>query len=318
MIQKVIDKNPQSVIYFPDGEYLTSTPIRTPADGAKSVSLLLSDNAVIKANAEWEKGSGAIIRLGGKNERNDITVPGSNYYLEGGIIDGNGVADGVSIDHGRETSVRDVTILNTQVGVHVYKGANGGSSDCDIENIRIYGNGAPTSIGLLIEGWDNTYSNFRIANVQTGVQVESAANLIRDIQCTYIPNPRLTPLYNQSIAFNDLDDRNWYDNCTSTDFSVGFYMVSTRSTLTGCVARWTDAQANATQQIAMQSSRTWGCIVRSFAAEFTADAQYCHYIHATEGGPGRVVDPIFDVNAVNQESYQKYKSQLFGEITWNK
>ena len=126
-IQKVINQNPKSVMYFPDGEYVISSPIATPANGDVSVALKLSDNAVIKASDDWSD-SEAMIRLGGMNERNDINVRGSNYYLEGGIIDGNGKAKGISIDHGRETSVRDVTIVNTSTGLLVKNGANSGSS----------------------------------------------------------------------------------------------------------------------------------------------------------------------------------------------
>ncbi len=313
-IQKIIDKNPKSVIYFPDGEYQTSIPIRTPADGDRSVSLKLSDNAVIKAHSTWNKSNGAVIHLGGKDERNNIYIAGSNYYLEGGIIDGSGVADGVSVDHGRETSVRDVTIINTEVGLHVKKGANGGSSDADIENIRIFGNGKHSSVGLKIEGWDNTYSNMRIANVQTGVYIGTSANLLRDIHCTYIANTKLLPNYTASAGFYDVGSRNWYDNCTSTDFSTGFYIQSRTSQLIGCVARWTEAQKDAVKQVAIRRVGKWDSLARSVVAEFTAPAEMCEYLVADEGGVGLIADPIFDVNAVKGTTYNKY---LRGKITRN-
>lgn len=44
-IQEIIDANPNRTIYFPDGEYLVSKPIMTPANPRKSVSLELSDFA---------------------------------------------------------------------------------------------------------------------------------------------------------------------------------------------------------------------------------------------------------------------------------
>ena len=320
-IQEIIDKNPQSVIYFPDGEYQTSIPIRTPANGATSVSLKLSDNAVIKAHEDWEKGSGAIIRLGGQEERNDIYVPGSNYYFEGGIVDGSGIADGVSIDHGRETSLRDVTVINTEVGVRIYDGANGGSSDADIENIRIFGNGSRTSIGLWIQGWDNTYSYMRIANVNIGVKVETAANLLRNIQCIYTTPDVSASEYKSSRGFEDTGDRNWYDTCSSTDFSTGFFMQSRRSKLTSCIASWTDSYVKIgetlSSQTAIQAATTWGCIARSVTAKFTASMNNCNYLLAQAGGNGRLDDPIFDIASVNQDEYNKYKNQIYGKITWN-
>lgn len=313
-IQKLIDKNPNKVIYFPDGEYIISSPIKTPSAGSVSVSLKLSDNAVIKASDDWDKTNGAMIRLGGKTQENNISIAGSNYYLEGGIIDGNGRADGVAVDHGRETSVRDVTIVNTTVGLHVKHGANSGSSDADIENIRIYGNAVPSSIGLLIEGWDNTFSNMRIANVQIGVKVTTAANLIRDIQCTYISSGRLNPIYASSYGFYDVGSRNWYDNCSSVDFSVGFMMESGSSKLISCVARWTDAQKDCERQVALRSSSTWRSIARDFVAEFSAPKVNCEYLEANTGGKGRIYDPIFNVASVNGDAYKSY---LHGNVMWN-
>ena len=311
-IQKVINQNPKSVMYFPDGEYVISSPIATPANGDVSVALKLSDNAVIKASDDWSD-SEAMIRLGGMNERNDINVRGSNYYLEGGIIDGNGKAKGVSIDHGRETSVRDVTIVNTSVGLTVRLGANGGSSDADIENIRIYGNGALSSIGLQIQGWDNTFSNMQISNVQIGVKIETAANLLRDIHVTYVQSGKLETAYRSSIGFLDTGDRNWYDNCTSEGFSVGFEIRSSRSILSSCVAKWYPEQTS--KQICIYTPRAWGSIARSCAAYFTAPKENCEYLVADQGGgKGQIIDPVFDETRVNREDY---KSHLCGKVVFN-
>lgn len=311
-IQKVINQNPKSVIYFPDGEYVISSPIATPADGDVSVALKLSDNAIIKASDDWSD-SNAMIRLGGMNERNDINVRGSNYYLEGGIIDGNGKAKGISIDHGRETSVRDVTIVNTSTGLLVKNGANSGSSDADIENIRIYGNGALSSVGLQIQGWDNTFSNMQISNVQIGVKIETAANLLRDIHVTYVQSGKLETAYRSSIGFLDTGDRNWYDNCTSEGFSVGFEIRSSRSILSSCVAKWYPDQTS--KQICLYTPNAWGSIARSCAAYFTAPKENCEYLVADQGGgKGQVIDPVFDETRVNREDY---KLHLCGKVVFN-
>ena len=89
-LQNLILNNPNRVLFFPDGEYLLSKPICTPANPVHSVSLLLSDYAVIKAMDSWNSDE-ALIRLGAAEPFNTIYVNGSNYYLSGGIIDGNGV-----------------------------------------------------------------------------------------------------------------------------------------------------------------------------------------------------------------------------------
>ena len=113
-IQCLIDSNPNKTIYFPDGIYSISKPIVTPANPKKSVNLLLSNYAVIKAMDSW-KHTEAMIRLGGKEPANDICTNGSNYSLTGGIIDGNGVATGISIDSGRETRIQNTSIKHTVI-----------------------------------------------------------------------------------------------------------------------------------------------------------------------------------------------------------
>ena len=172
MLQKLIDDNPKRTIYFPDGVYLLSHPIATPAKPSLSVDLRLSNYAVLKAAPDW-KDPEAIVRLGGKVPFNDIRTNGSNYGLTGGIIDGSMVANGISIDSGRETKIRDVSIKHTKIGIHIKRGTNSGSSDSDIMSVNVVGNKARDSIGVLVEGFDNTLSNMRLADVYVGIDVRS-------------------------------------------------------------------------------------------------------------------------------------------------
>ena len=117
-LQKIIDNNPNKTIFFPDGDYHISKPILTPANPHKSVSLKLSNYAKIIANDNWNDGE-ALIKLGGKDFSKDIRTCGSNYFLDGGILDGAGIANGVSIDSGRETVIRNVSIKHTKIGIHI-------------------------------------------------------------------------------------------------------------------------------------------------------------------------------------------------------
>ena len=175
-IQKIIDENPNRTIYFPDGTYLISKPICTPADPSKSVALELSNYAIIKATEDWNNEE-AMIRLGGKAPFNNITTPGSNYYLAGGVIDGSGVAKGVSIDSGRETVIRNTSIKGVSLGIHVKHGANSGSSDADIHSVNIVGNCKPDCVGVLVEGYDNTFTNMRIGGVHIGFLIRSTTSI---------------------------------------------------------------------------------------------------------------------------------------------
>ena len=64
-IQDIIDKNPNRTIFFPDGTYVLSHSICTPADPTKSVHLELANFAILKAHKQFEPGT-ALVRLGGK------------------------------------------------------------------------------------------------------------------------------------------------------------------------------------------------------------------------------------------------------------
>ena len=233
-IQKIIDENPNRTIYFPDGVYLISKPIVTPAEPTKSVALQLSNYAIIKAAEGWSHDE-AMIRLGGKDAANDIRTPGSNYYLDGGIIDGSGVAKGVSIDGGRETVIRNTSIKGVVLGINVKHGANSGSSDSDIMSVNIVGNNTPESIGVLVEGYDNTFTNMRIAGCHIGFVIRSGANSLRNIHPLYYGQNKN---YETSIGFLDERFDNYYDFCYSDEFATAFQSTGGRSLYSNCFAYW--------------------------------------------------------------------------------
>ena len=234
-IQALIDANPNRTIYFPDGNYMLAKPVCTPADPAKSVSLQLSNFARFFPSADWDSPE-ALIRLGAIHPANNIYAVGSNYYLDGGIIDGAGIANGISIDGGRETVVRGTSIKHTRIGLHIKHGANNGSSDCDISGVNIVGNGKPDSVGVLVEGYDNTFTNMRIARVQVGMHIKSGGNAMRNIHPLYTSD---YTDYQNSSAFWDESTNNWYYYCYSDQFAVGFRMKGgCKSLYDGCFAFW--------------------------------------------------------------------------------
>lgn len=234
-IQRVIDTNPNRTIFFPDGEYLVSKPVKTSAKYNESVSLLLSNYAEIKATNNWSGSEeDAVIMLGARNHYNNISKPGSYYFLEGGIINGNGIANGVSIDSGRETRVENVSIKGTVVGLHVKPGANSNSADADITNVHIVGNNAQNSIGLLVDAYDNTFENMRITGVKIGVKLIDGGNFLRDIH----PLVGNMKLYEGSIGFDVGGGDNWLDNCYSDNFETAFRVGEGQYLFTGCYSFW--------------------------------------------------------------------------------
>ena len=233
-LQALIDANPNRTIRFPDGEYLVSHPILTPADPSKSVDLRLDNYAVIKATDDFS--GGAVIRLGGKDPYNTTWTAGSNYGLYGGVIDGSGVADGVSIDSGRETKVQNTSIKHTVVGLRIGFGANSGSSDADIRDINIIGNGTADAGGMLIEGFDNTFTNIRIGYVHKGVIMRSAGNALTNVHPLYQIG---WDIYKGSCGFVEESNNNLYTYCYSDQFETAFKIVGNgRSVYDNCFAYW--------------------------------------------------------------------------------
>ncbi len=267
-IQSLIDAHPNREIFFPDGTYLLDKPICTPADPKRSVALRLSAYAHFKAVPSWTN-TEAMVRLGGKFPANDIATPGSWYWMSGGIVDGSGRADGISIDGGRETAIRDVSIKATRVGFRVKYGANNGSSDCDVRNVNIYGNGAADSVGVIVDGFDNTFANMRIANVVTGVLVLRGAQCFRDIHPLFIGDRRH---YAKSVGFDIRANNVWCDFCYSDQFATGFRLAKGKGggVYDKCYCFWYSSKPGM-KHVAFASEGKFEAQVNSLTCRFRRD-----------------------------------------------
>ena len=303
-INKVIMDNPHSTIFFPDGIYPISEPICTPADPNKSVSLYLANYAIIKANSDWDSEE-AMVRLGGVEPYNSIYINGSNYYMYGGIVDGSGIANGVSIDSGRETSVRFVSIKNTPIGLHIKHGANSGSSDADIDTVNIVGTNGIDSIGLLIEGYDNTISNMRIAKVQIGVKIVGGGNLMRNLHPLQTSGDMKYD-YKDSIGFWDLSGSNFMDFCYSDNFAVGFRFGSNcRTVFDSCFCFWYSSNGN--KQIGFQSDGQFNAVIVNSRVSLKSDCTDTAYLKVGQsGGCGAIEYPLCNDNNMTDLTYRDY------------
>ena len=301
-MQELIDKNPGKTLYFPDGEYVISESLVTSSEPSMSNSFYLSSGAVLKAADSWEKSNTkrALICLGLKANVNNINTPGSNFYVMGGLLDGNGIADGVMIAAGRETLIKNVVMVNVVCGVYIAYGSNNGSSDSDIDDVTIIGNGTPGSIGIYVYGNDNTISNARISNVGTGI---SATNCTLMNSCTIENTAGLA----NTVAFQTGGSA-WVSNCVSINYDVGFSGAGARGFFKQCTARWTvDAESSA-EHTAFKSSGKLKAAIVGCKAEFLASAQAKNYfLRADVGGAGRVVSPVFDGTLVcSSDATAKY------------
>jgi hypothetical protein len=238
-LQEIIDNNKHKTLYFPDGEYIISKPLKTSAAAASSTAFYLSDNAIIKASDNWNDSDGALIELGGAEVANDITTPGSNYHFIGGILDGNSKARGISLASGRESLVSKVKIINATVGIYIPEGVNSKSSDMDIEDIDIIGFGA-TSKGIVSIGLDNTFTDVRISNVKVGVE-NSGGSFFRGISVRLDKNQP----YEGTVAFV-ASGVSWFYSCTSENMQTAFQFSGGYSGSAPVVKdfsiRWTEAK----------------------------------------------------------------------------
>lgn len=277
-LQAVIDENPNRTIYFPDGVYLVSHPLRTPADPAKSVDLQLANYAVIQATRNFT--GGAVIALGGKDPYNTTAEIGSNYSLTGGVIDGNNIATGVSIDSGRETKVQNTAIKHAVVGLHIKYGANSGSSDADIRDVNIIGSRASNSVGMLIEGFDNTFTNIRIGGARTGVIMRSAGNSLTNVHPLF--NVGLDK-YDGSCGFVEESDNNLYTYCYSDQFQTAFKIAGNgRSVYDNCFAYWWSGEGGVCTGFRVEGD-SFNSTVTNLRIDFRNDTYNTLYNGPTQG-----------------------------------
>lgn len=304
-IQSIIDSNPNRTVYFPDGIYLISKPIFTPADPRKSVDLQFSNYAVIRAADNFN--GEALVRLGGKDAANDTHTPGSNYSLTGGVLDARGITNGVSIDSGRETVIRNVSIKNAVIGIDVKYGANSGSSDADISDVNIIGTGSVDSTGIYVEGFDNTFTNIRIGNVFTGVYLKSSSNSLRNIHPLYYSD---YTDYENSCGFIDEGGNNIYDFCYSDQFCIGFRTLNGISSIfDNCFCFWYTSAGG--REIAFKADGRFNSVVSNFRAGFRGDTENFVLVAEENGGNGVFENLLVNKNDVSDSAYKKYMEGSF-------
>ncbi len=300
-LQRLIDENPNRTLCFPDGVYRLSHPLITPADPAKSVDLRLSAYAVLEAGENWS--GDALVILGGKDPKNDTHTPGSVYGLTGGVLDGKGKTGGVIIAGGRETYLRETSMKNVTVGVYIKYGANSGSSDSDIRDVNIIGTGDTNSVGVLAEGYDNTFTNMRIGNVFTGVHLKSGGNSLKNIHPLYYSD---YTDYENSCGFLDVSGNNLYDYCYSDQFGVGFRTTGNGSnTYANCFCWWYSPAGK--KETCFRADGEFNSIVTNMRIGFS-DGTENTVLSAEKPGRGVFDNPVLNGHQGKNLTYRLYDS----------
>ena len=297
-LQEIIDNNKHKTLYFPDGEYIISKPLKTSAAAASSTAFYLSDNAIIKASDNWNDSDGALIELGGAEVANDITTPGSNYHFIGGILDGNSKARGISLASGRESLVSKVKIINATVGIYIPEGVNSKSSDMDIEDIDIIGFGA-TSKGIVSIGLDNTFTDIRISNVKVGVE-NSGGSFFRGISVRRDKNQP----YEGTVAFVT-SGVSWFYSCTSENMQTAFQFSGGYSGSAPVVKdfsiRWTEAKG---AQTAFDIKGNFVSTCSNGVIDFFDESTENSILKVSGQKNGKLLDVLADTELCDESTYK--------------
>ena len=307
IIQAVIDENPNRTIYFPDGVYYVSKPIHTSAKPSDSVTLMLSDGAVIKAMDSWKpitlkSGYGnnlvpeevdvdAVIALGASDYYNDNVSIGSYYYLIGGTIDCSGTsATGVSIDSGRETLVKNVVVRNANIGVHIKRGGNGQSSDADVDDVTCIGTGKAGTTGVIVLGYDNTVTNTKTYNYEVGLEIIGGGTLVRNFEA-YFEFSNYTSGINVANTVGVIESQkngdNWLYDCYAENYTTAFKINGGTKVFDRCHAKWTTGNC-VNQTFVEVKHGSLNFIIGNCKAEFYNASSYNTFYKGSSGKGGIV------------------------------
>lgn len=320
VIQAAIDGFPFKRIFFEDGTYKVSSPIITSATPSEGVEMLLSRYAVIQADAtDWTDGD-YIINLGGKGSSYDANSNGATTGLHGGVIDCNGVANGVLNNGGRQFYIRDTDIKHVKgIGIGIIKGNS--SADADIANVNIQGTNTAGSRGLSILANDNTFSHLRVNGFETGAYVESNGNVIDTVHVLF---NGAYDNYGNTRGFYLKGYNNFFNNCYSDGYSIAYYLEDYYpSQFSNCFAYWYSANMN--PQTAIYCPGNMRANFTNFVVGFyDGTTSNAVFLSETNSSNGKIIDLFMsnEANLTNANDKSKrivmnkrYSSATLNDIT---
>ncbi len=308
-LQMLIVKNPGRTIYFPDGEYIISSSLYTSSEVGMSTTFYFSSNATLKAADNWNgiDGRDALICLGtkkGPDEHiNDNTSNSSYFGVFGGIFDGNNKADGIAIVSSRESIIYGCTIKNAITGIDIKLGANNKSSDADIENVTIVGNGKIMTTGINVVGYDNTFANIKIYDMEKGIHVESGGNAFRSIEI--YQTDMLAQNYIRTVGIEQTQSTSFFYDCYVENCATAYWLQGETSYVMDSMnAKWTYA---ASQQKAFKFNRNFDFRLSHCRVDFYDDSTKNIFIEASGGGVrARIDSPIFNSTFESSGYYKNF------------
>lgn len=186
-IQFCIDNFSHRTIYFPDGDYLISSPLNIKTGNEFKVDLYLQDNARIFTNSEIE----SLLNIGKiSNGTWNRSKKGNIVTIYGGIFDATNTTNGIYITADRkQTRILHTNIINvSKTGIFIDRQVSTTtsiSSDCLLDTISITGTGNfDNAVGIHLYGTDNELNEIRITGIKTAMIIDGGGNLISNCHFT--------------------------------------------------------------------------------------------------------------------------------------
>lgn len=173
-LNALIKQYPNRTFYFPDGEYITSVPIKTSADVEKKrTSFELSPNAVIKAVAPM--GSSDYIFEIGAYDVYDWNDKFRNVYITGGLLNCDLRCGAISVREIQGFKISNITVTDfTRTGIKIYGNDENHPADTELTDIWLQGwNVSVDTIGIDIYGTDCRITNYFSKRVHIALNARS-------------------------------------------------------------------------------------------------------------------------------------------------
>lgn len=236
-IRAAIEAAEARTVWFPDGIYLVSSEIQTTCEDEKLPFICLDRKAVLKA-AENFTGD-YVVHIGA------FGVGASSYSAQrhrpgffGGLIDGNGVANGLFSENTHCAHIYGFDVINAkQIGVKIgpaYGTATSGDAYVQNVNVLCANSGDPDSVGFWIDSYDCDVRDIRAGSFCTGVRM---------LKGGYCANAHpiygnMGDVYNSSVGF-EINGGTHLTDCYSDNFSTAIHQNGNSSWFaSGFTAYW--------------------------------------------------------------------------------
>ena len=174
--------------------------------------------------------------------------------------------------------------------------------------MNIVGNKADNSVGVVVIGYDNTFSNMRIASVHYGFHIKSGGNSLRNIHPLYTNNGYESGEYNTSCGFMDEASNNFYSFCYSDQFAIGFQTKGGHVVYSDCFVWWYSKKEG--RHTAFKSTGKFNGVVSNMTAGFVKSSAATENVildAAEDGGFGTFTNLfVSDYSVITDHSHDKY------------